>query len=173
MPLGTDAVERRLATLQESHEFPVETETYELDERGHERALERREWGVVATARVWVEREGTVLLVRDESDRRPDSWGCPGGMVEPGETVLEGGRREVREETGVDCVVRDVAYAHRAVLEPSGDDPAIEELAVALVAEYVDGTVRPEPGEIRDVAWFRTLPDAVHSPADRIAEERF
>jgi len=169
VPRGTDAVERRLATLRESYDVPVERETYDLDERGHERALQRREWGVVGAARVWVERDGATLLVRELGR---DSWGVPGGLVEPDESTTEAGRREVREETGVDCAVLDVAYAHRATLSPPGDDPDIEELAVALIGEDRGGDVRPEPGEIRDVAWFRSLPDSVRPPADRLGEKR-
>ena len=170
MPRGTEAVERRLIALRKSYEVPVERETYDLDERGHERALERREWGVVGTARVWVKRDGTALLVREVG--RPETWGVPGGLVEPDESVVEAGRREVREETGVDCEPFDVAYAHRAVLSPPGDDPDIEELAVAFLGRYRDGDVRPEPGEIRDVAWFRSLPASVRPPADRLGATR-
>ncbi len=177
MPPGADEVERRIDRLRETFGdgFPVETETYDLDERGHERALERREWGVVATARVWVERGDTVALVRDRSDRRPDAWTCPGGMVEADESVLEGGRREVREETGLDCTVRDVAAVQRAKLRPppDADVPPTVELAAALVAEYEGGTLRPEPDEIAAAAWFRDLPADLVAPADRIAAERF
>lgn len=48
-------------------------------------------------------RGGEVLLVRQ---RGPDDerayWGLPGGIVEPGETLIEGLLREVREEAGVE-----------------------------------------------------------------------
>lgn len=48
-------------------------------------------------------RGGDVLLVRQRA--RADErayWGLPGGIVEPGETLVEGLIREVREEAGVE-----------------------------------------------------------------------
>jgi 8-oxo-dGTP diphosphatase len=57
-------------------------------------------------------------VVRDESGRilvvrraRPPSeglWSIPGGRVEPGETLVEAVRREVREETGLDVDVQGI-----------------------------------------------------------------
>jgi 8-oxo-dGTP diphosphatase len=46
---------------------------------------------------------GEVLLVRQRGpgDERA-YWGLPGGIVEPGETLIEGLLREVREEAGVE-----------------------------------------------------------------------
>jgi ADP-ribose pyrophosphatase YjhB (NUDIX family) len=38
-----------------------------------------------------------ILLMQRRDNRH---WGLPGGYVEPGESVLEATRREVREETG-------------------------------------------------------------------------
>lgn len=51
-----------------------------------------------ASACVW--RDGRVLLI--ERDKPPRGlWSLPGGHVEPGETVEEAARRELREETGL------------------------------------------------------------------------
>lgn len=47
-----------------------------------------------------------------------------------------------------------------------------EEIAVAFVAVYAAGEPRPQEGEIRAVEWWETLPENVHSPADRIGAER-
>lgn len=45
--------------------------------------------------------EGRVLLVRRGSEPLKGHWTLPGGMLELGETLAEGVRREVEEETGV------------------------------------------------------------------------
>jgi 8-oxo-dGTP pyrophosphatase MutT (NUDIX family) len=50
--------------------------------------------GVVAL----IEREGALLLEQRSDCAR---WGLVGGSVEPGESLLEALRREVREETGL------------------------------------------------------------------------
>lgn len=43
-----------------------------------------------------------VLLVRRGSEPLKGHWTLPGGMLEIGETLIEGVTREVREETGLD-----------------------------------------------------------------------
>lgn len=46
--------------------------------------------------------DGRVLLVKHMPERRgfwQGKWICPGGALEPGETIEEGIRREIREET--------------------------------------------------------------------------
>jgi ADP-ribose pyrophosphatase YjhB (NUDIX family) len=55
---------------------------------------------------VW--RDDRVLLIRRGKPPRASEWSLPGGRQELGETVADAGRREVREETGLDVVVSDV-----------------------------------------------------------------
>jgi ADP-ribose pyrophosphatase YjhB (NUDIX family) len=45
--------------------------------------------------------EGRVLLVRRGSEPLKGHWTLPGGVLEVGETIVEGVKREVREETGL------------------------------------------------------------------------
>ena len=45
---------------------------------------------------------GEVLLIKDE---RRNSWTFPGGIVEEGEGLLDGVKREVLEETGIEIEV--------------------------------------------------------------------
>ncbi len=55
---------------------------------------------------VWRERQ--VLLIRRGKPPRLGQWSLPGGLQELGETVFEGGRREVREETGTEVEITGV-----------------------------------------------------------------
>ncbi|MEP7118587.1 MAG: NUDIX hydrolase [Acidobacteriota bacterium] len=50
-------------------------------------------------------RSGEVLLVRRALPPRQGEWSLPGGRLELGESLVEGVRREVREETGIDVAV--------------------------------------------------------------------
>ena len=64
---------------------------------------------------VVVMRGGKVLLVRRGKPPREGQWSLPGGAQELGETVFEAGRREVREETGVE--LRPDRMEHLAVVD--------------------------------------------------------
>ena len=57
-----------------------------------------RRWKVAAAI---IEHEGALLLVQNRRRNGSLDWSTPGGVVEPGEAVLEGLTREVLEETGV------------------------------------------------------------------------
>lgn len=50
-------------------------------------------------------RDGEVLLVRRAYPPRAGEWSLPGGRLELGESLVEGVRREVREETGIEVEV--------------------------------------------------------------------
>jgi len=54
---------------------------------------------------VVVLKDGHVLLIRRGKPPRLGEWSLPGGKQELGETLHEAGRREVREETGIDCSI--------------------------------------------------------------------
>jgi 8-oxo-dGTP diphosphatase len=53
----------------------------------------------VSVAGVIVDDRGRALLIQRRDNHR---WEPPGGVLEPGETIHDGLRREVREETGLD-----------------------------------------------------------------------
>ena len=58
-------------------------------------------------AKAFIINDGKLLLVkrRPNDVHRPDEWDIPGGRLEPGENPLEGLRREVREEAGIDVEI--------------------------------------------------------------------
>ncbi len=53
-------------------------------------------------------RDGEVLLVRRAYPPRAGEWSLPGGHLELGESLVDGVRREVREETGIEVEVGPV-----------------------------------------------------------------
>jgi 8-oxo-dGTP pyrophosphatase MutT (NUDIX family) len=56
-----------------------------------------------SAATFFFDQRGRVLLLRRSPTDpwRPGWWNLPGGGLEPGESVLEGARREAREEAGL------------------------------------------------------------------------
>lgn len=63
--------------------------------------------------------KGQVVLVNRRSD--PNSFGLPGGKVDPGETSLEAAVREVFEETGLKLNPDDLLLLHKAVCKGEVD----------------------------------------------------
>src|SRR4051812_22023280 len=84
---------------------------------------------------------GDVLLVLRADD---GTWDLPGGMVEPGQLPSEGACREVKEETGLDVRVRELAgvvggkeFRHQY---PNGD--RIEGMVAVFECEILGGELR-------------------------------
>ena len=64
--------------------------------------------------------QGRILLVRRGRPPRAGHWGLPGGLLELGETLADGVRREVAEECGVEIDLGGVA----GIFEPVTLDDA-------------------------------------------------
>ena len=76
------------------------------------------------------------------------SWEIPEGGVAPGEAPLDGVRRELREETGVEAA--DWTELARAHLSNSVSDEAA---VIYLATGVVVGRADPEPTEQIEVRW--------------------
>jgi NAD+ diphosphatase len=103
---------------------------------------------------VRVERSGDagpeILLAR--SVRHPSGmYSVLAGFVEPGETLEECVRREVREEVGID--LKNIRYFG------SQPWPFPNSLMVAFTADYAGGDIVLEEEEMADAGWYR--PDAL------------
>jgi 8-oxo-dGTP diphosphatase len=65
--------------------------------------------------------EGRVLLVKRKFEPNKGKWSLPGGLLETGERLLEAGRREVREELGVELEVEGLfQVSEELIRDPSG-----------------------------------------------------
>lgn len=158
-----------LDRLESEHDaFPVREETWEVARDEYREIRDRFEAGTVGGAGAWVANDdGEVLLIRDQ-DRA--GWGDPGGKHEPGERLEETARREVKEETGIDCALTGIVEARiiEILTEGPADPPSIVRLIVLFEAEHLSGAPRPRDGEIEAVAWWDRHPaDLMYDAIER------
>jgi 8-oxo-dGTP diphosphatase len=96
--------------------------------------------------------DGRTLLIRRGSPPLERQWSIPGGMLEAGETLLEGVRRELAEETGIEVRVLDlIEVFERITLDGEG-----KARYHFVVLDYLCERVRGEPragSDVTDVAW--------------------
>lgn len=126
---------------------------------------------VPAVLAVVTDDAGRVCLVRDT---RRDAWTLPMGRVEPGESIREAVRREVREEAGLD-VAPDVeltgVYTDPATQVFDTPDGRKQFLAYVFRCEWVDGDPEPDGDETTAVEFFAPgkYPDDLHPSDDWVA----
>lgn len=170
------AVADALARLRDQFgSFPVAVDTVENDPDYFASGLARVRDGFLGDAGAWVEDDDRRVLLIRHADA-PDRWGTPGGGHEPGETLAETARREVREETGVACSLVDVAFARRKrVVDRTDPERRYSLLTVSFVGAYdgvgpsVDAATTDDE-EVVAVRWAESLPDATVSfVRDRVA----
>ncbi|MWA08352.1 NUDIX hydrolase [Streptomyces sp. BA2] len=112
--------------------------------------------------------EGQVLLLA-----RADTggWGLPGGLMEPGESLEDTGRREVREETGLNIGTLQLfgvySGAEQFYRYPNGDE--IYNVTVVYRASLPPGST-PRVEGLENTDWRLFLPDQL--PATLISPER-
>lgn len=92
-----------------------------------------------------VVREGSILLVRN----RNGHWGLPKGHWESGELLAETAAREVREETGLQVEVGDLAF----ITEFRNLESREHLVQFFFAATLLGGQLLPQPGEISGCRW--------------------
>ncbi len=107
-----------------------------------------------AAAAIIRDPEGRVLLIRRGDGR---GWSLPGGLMEPGERILDCLRREVREETGLEVeplrltgLYSDPDYV--LITYPNGD--RVQFVSATFECQVVGGRLRPDGEESLEVAYY-------------------
>jgi 8-oxo-dGTP diphosphatase len=95
---------------------------------------------------------GRALLIRRGHPPLQGQWSIPGGMLEVGETLIEGVRRELIEETGVEVEVGELIEVFERI-NLDGDGKTRYHF---VILDYLCKVIRGEPragSDVTDVAW--------------------
>jgi ADP-ribose pyrophosphatase YjhB (NUDIX family) len=136
--------------------------------RGDERRLECPACGFVAypsskptASALCIDEHGRVLLVRRGVEPFEGRWDIPGGFLNEGEHPLDGLRRELREETGLE--VEPLEFVGVWIDRYGGESTAEATLNLYWTARVVGG--EPEPADdVSDIRWF--APDELPEPGE-------
>ncbi|TWF80039.1 ADP-ribose pyrophosphatase YjhB (NUDIX family) [Pseudonocardia hierapolitana] len=99
-----------------------------------------------------VNEAGQLLMIRRTDN---DQWSIPGGKQEVGETPIEAGRREVREETGILCEVTGLVgifSSPRNVIEYTSNGEVRQEFSILFAGRPVGGEIATS-SESQEVEW--------------------
>jgi 8-oxo-dGTP pyrophosphatase MutT (NUDIX family) len=163
-------IDRRIRHLREEYGgFEVDEETVENNpeffEHGRQLALE----GWRGDAGAWItDTEGHVLLIRHAA--APSRWGIPGGGHEPSESHEETARREIQEETGLDCELTGIFRVRQTEIVLETDHShRLSMLTVNFEGATENSGIDSGDDEILEAQWFATpLVDGV---ADFLADK--
>lgn len=107
---------------------------------------------VIAAAGIVLNEKGEILLVKDNLS----GWVFPGGQVEVGENVIDGVKREVMEETGVEIDVGEVFCISSNTAKHPGFN-GVKEVPTKIMLDFIckakAGTPRPSD-ENSESAYF-------------------
>ncbi len=97
-----------------------------------------------------------LLGLRSKANKRgPGVWALPGGMLDPGETLAQCTKREVKEETGLDVDIDDIDEFVDCAVGVSHHFPREDHITVWTVATYA-GIEKPkvmEPHKCEEWRW--------------------
>lgn len=95
---------------------------------------------------------GRALLIRRGGPPLEGQWSIPGGMLEVGETLLEGVRRELLEETGIEVRVGELIDVFERINLDGDGKTRYHFVVLDYLCEAMSGEARAG-SDVTDVAW--------------------
>ena len=96
--------------------------------------------------------DGRALLIRRGGPPLEGQWSIPGGMLEVGETLLEGVRRELLEETGIEVRVRELIEVFERIDLDDGGKTRYHFVVLDYLCDRIRGQARAG-SDVTDVVW--------------------
>jgi 8-oxo-dGTP diphosphatase len=95
---------------------------------------------------------GRALLVRRGRAPLEGQWSIPGGVLEVGETLVDGVRRELLEETGIEVRVGELLEVFERINVDADGRPRYHFVVLDYLCEALRGEARAG-SDVTDVAW--------------------
>jgi ADP-ribose pyrophosphatase YjhB (NUDIX family) len=83
--------------------------------------------------------EGRVLLIKRRFEPNMGRWSLPGGLLETGETLVVAGKREVREELGVEIEVEELFQVSEEIIKDTEGRTRFHFVLVDFLAKLSPG----------------------------------
>lgn len=93
-----------------------------------------------------------ILLARRGGEPLKGWWSLPGGVIETGETLIEGVRREVLEETGLTVEAQRVAEIFERIMRDDAGHVEYHYVLIDYVCRVTGGSLAAG-GDCADVRW--------------------
>jgi 8-oxo-dGTP diphosphatase len=97
-------------------------------------------------------RNGHALIMRRAYAPLQGQWSIPGGGLETGETIVEGVRREVEEETGIRVRVLEQIETFERIVHDGEGRVQYHYVILDYLCEQIGGELRAG-GDATDAAW--------------------
>ncbi len=117
---------------------------------------DRREYPdrpIVGVGGVVIE-DGQAILIRRGGPPLQGQWSIPGGTLELGETLVEGVRRELREETGLEVEVLELIEVFDRIFPDGAGRPQYHFVIVDYLCGRTGGTPKAG-GDVSEIAQVR------------------
>lgn len=102
----------------------------------------------VSVVGLFISEAAEVLVLDQATPPEPGRWDLPGGGLDPTESLLDGLRREIREETGLDDFrVGDLVTLHEAIYP----ELALHTLSVVYRCWLADHPTRFSPQDTEEI----------------------
>ena len=111
--------------------------------------------------------EGKLLLGQRKKTPGMNTWQCPGGLLELGETVFDCARRETMEETGLR--IHNLSYG--PYTNNRFQDELDHTVTLYVIADYLEGDISHQELDRADGwQWFdvRQLPSPLFLPLESL-----
>lgn len=102
-----------------------------------------------------VKKDGKYLLVQEAKKECKGKWSIPAGHLEPNETIVEGAKREILEECGLEVEITGILHVRKNS----------EWVNIAFSTNIISGEIRFDKKEILDAKWF-SLDDIINMKQD-------